>query len=43
MTGSSIRGPIRPEHASERGGVLWFFMSRSGRPVADLEEHPRST
>src|SRR5258708_9832145 len=25
---------------SERGGVLWFFMSRSGRPVADLEEHP---
>ncbi|HEY6718028.1 MAG TPA: pyridoxamine 5'-phosphate oxidase family protein [Reyranella sp.] len=26
--------------SSERGGVLWFFMSRSGRPVADLEEHP---
>jgi general stress protein 26 len=25
---------------SERGGVLWFFMSRSGEPVADLEEHP---
>ena len=25
---------------SERGGVMWFFMSRSGRPVADLEEHP---
>ena len=25
---------------SERGGVLWFFMSRSGQPVADLEEHP---
>lgn len=24
----------------ERGGVLWFFMSRSGEPVADLEEHP---
>ena len=26
--------------SSERGGVLWFFMSRSGQPVADLEEHP---
>ena len=25
---------------SERGGVLWFFMSRSGESVADLEEHP---
>jgi len=25
---------------SEKGGVLWFFMSRSGQPVADLEEHP---
>ncbi len=24
----------------ERGGVLWFFMSRSGSPVADLEEYP---
>ena len=24
----------------ERGGVLWFFMSRSGEPVADLEGHP---
>ena len=24
----------------ERGGVLWFFMSRSGQPVADLEAHP---
>lgn len=24
----------------EKGGVLWFFMSRSGQPVADLEEHP---
>jgi len=25
--------------SGERGGVLWFFMSRSGQPVADLEEH----
>jgi general stress protein 26 len=25
---------------SERGGVLWFFMSRSGESVANLEEHP---
>lgn len=24
----------------EQGGVLWFFMSRSGEPVTDLEEHP---
>lgn len=24
----------------EHGGVLWFFMSRSGQPVADLEEFP---
>jgi general stress protein 26 len=24
----------------DRGGVLWFFMSRSSQPVADLEEHP---
>lgn len=24
----------------ETGGVLWFFMSRSGQPVADLEEYP---
>ena len=24
----------------ERGGVLWFFMSRSGGPVADLEAQP---
>ena len=22
--------------AEDRGGVLWFFMSRSGQPVADL-------
>lgn len=26
--------------AEDRGGVLWFFMSRSGQPVADLEAHP---
>lgn len=26
--------------AEDRGGVLWFFMSRSGQPVADLEDHP---
>ena len=25
---------------ADRGGVLWFFMSRSGTPVADFEEHP---
>src|ERR1700730_6237284 len=25
---------------SERRAVLWFFMSRSGESVADLEEHP---
>jgi len=24
----------------ERGGVLWFFMSRSGEPAADFEGHP---
>jgi general stress protein 26 len=24
----------------EKGGVLWFFMSRSSAPVADLEDHP---
>ena len=26
--------------AEERGGVLWFFMSRSGSPVAEFESHP---
>ena len=26
--------------AGDRGAVLWFFMSRSGQPVADLESHP---
>ena len=26
--------------AEDRGGVLWFFMSRTGQPVADLEAHP---
>ncbi|CAN5794511.1 pyridoxamine 5'-phosphate oxidase family protein [soil metagenome] len=33
--------PMTTQNASgEKGGVLWFFMSRSGQPVADLEEHP---
>ena len=33
--------PMTTQNKSdERGGVLWFFMSRSGMPAADLEEHP---
>lgn len=25
---------------ADRGGVIWFFMSRSGQPVADLTQSP---
>ena len=25
---------------ADRGGVIWFFMSRSGQPVADLAAAP---
>ncbi|MCA0303085.1 MAG: pyridoxamine 5'-phosphate oxidase family protein [Proteobacteria bacterium] len=39
--GSLHAQPMTTQNGSEdRGGVLWFFMSRSGQPVADLEAHP---
>jgi general stress protein 26 len=32
--------PMTTLNRDEKGGVLWFFMSRSGEPVLDIESTP---